>query len=223
MFGTPDDPYYTLKPAFDVATDVSYYKTFELDYGRKIIFGANLSNFGPKMSYGQASDGKAFLPTNLRLGFGYNDEINEDNGFTVGLDLNKLLVPTPPIYDNNGNIIQGKNPDRSITNALFSSFSDAPGGFSEELKEIYLTAGGEYRFENLLSLRGGVSYEDPSKGDRKFASFGVGFRGTVYDQELQFNMSYLVPFGGGTVTSPLKNSLGLTLIYFIGESGNSEK
>jgi hypothetical protein len=75
----------------------------------------------------------------------------------------------------------------------------------------------------LLSLRGGVSYEDPTKGDRKFISMGVGFRGTLYDQQLQANLSYLVPYGGGTVTSPLKNSLGLTLIYFLGKTNSSER
>src|SRR6185312_6470643 len=84
MFGTPDNPSYTLKPAFDVATDISYYKSFELDFSHKIMVGANLSNLGPKMSYDQGADGKVFLPTTLRLGVGYNDEVNEDNGFTVG-------------------------------------------------------------------------------------------------------------------------------------------
>jgi len=223
MFGTPDNPSYTLKPAFDVATDISYYKSFELDFSHKIMVGANLSNLGPKMSYDQGADGKVFLPTTLRLGVGYNDEVNEDNGFTVGLDLSKLLVPTPPIYDNSGTIIKGKNPDRGVLNALFTSFSDAPGGLSEELKEIYATVGGEYRFQNIFSFRAGLSYEDPTKGDRKFVSLGVGCRGTVYDQQLQFNMSYLVPFGNSTVTSPLRNSVGLTLIYFIGESGSNER
>ncbi len=214
--GVPGDPSVMIKPAFDVSADLSFYKMIELNYAQKIMMGANLSNLGPKMSY-NAQSNKTFLPTNLRVGFGYNNEVNEDNAFTIGVDFNKLLVPTPPVYDVNGNILRGKNPNRTPIDALLSSFSDAPGRFSEEIQEISFAVGGEYRFKDQFLLRSGISYEDPSKGDRKYISFGAGFKGVLYDQKYEISISYLVPYSSSTTVSPFKNSFGLTLCYLLGE------
>jgi hypothetical protein len=104
----------------------------------ELALGLNLSNIGSKMSYSEGGS-KSFLPANMKLGAASTFLLDELNTFTVALDMNKLLVPTNPIRDINGNIIDGKDPDRSVPAAIFGSFSDAPGGFSEELSEISIS------------------------------------------------------------------------------------
>jgi hypothetical protein len=208
-------PVPTVKNAWGLSADLSLFKTIELDYSRNLHFGFNLSNIGPKMHYGQANDIKTSLPTNLRIGAGYDNQLNDDNGFSVGMDINKLLVPSPPVYDQSGQVIKGKNPDRSYLNALFSSLYDAPGGFKEELQEINVCAGGEYRYMDVLAFRAGVSYESKAKGNRSYVGAGVEYKFALYDQRFSINACYLTPF---SAQSPLKNTFGITVYIRLGDS-----
>ncbi|MES2329650.1 MAG: type IX secretion system outer membrane channel protein PorV [Bacteroidota bacterium] len=205
------------KHIFTMAADVSYYQRFDLDgETNRLEIGISITNIGPKVNL-QGNDQKTFLPTNLGMGISYTNRHSETgNQFTIALDANKLLIPTPPVYDMGGNIIAGKDPNRSVINALFSSFGDAPGGFKEELREIRINAGVEFVFDRKFSLRGGLSLENWFKGNRKFAAFGVGYAGTINDQSWGLDMHYLVPFSTITAVSPFQNNWGFTLKFSIG-------
>lgn len=165
-----------------------YYTKNVQQFGKNAVFsfGTYISNIGPKIKY--SNNGfKEFLPTNLRIGAANTLHLDDNNKFTLTLDINKLLVPTPPRLDENGNIIKGKSAERSVASGIIGSFSDAPDGFSEELKEISFSPAVEYWYNNQFALRAGYSYENPDKGNKKYATFGVGYR---YSQ-LDFAVSYL--------------------------------
>ncbi|MCK9404557.1 MAG: type IX secretion system outer membrane channel protein PorV [Chitinophagaceae bacterium] len=202
---------------YSASADISYYQYYDLDgNGRKLEWGTVISNIGPKVSL-QGNDQKTFLPTNLGIGISYTtgDQSTGDR-FTVALDINKLLVPTPPVYDATGTITAGKDPDRSILNALLSSFSDAPGGMAEELREIRVSAGLEYSFADQFFMRAGLSLENRLKGNKKFTALGVGYKGAIKDQAWGLNFHYLIPFGMITGVSPFQNSWGFTLKLNVG-------
>ena len=222
LFSQPGQVYdpvtYTAMPKQIVSAcaDVSFYQKIPVAVIGKLEIGGAISNFGPKISL-DGSGEKAFLPTNLSVGIAYTQpNADKTNQFTIALDANKLMVPTPPIYGTSGNIIAGKDPNRSILNALFSSFSDAPGGFNEELREIRLNAGAEFAFEKAFFLRSGISLENKTKGNRKFIGFGVGYKGFFNDQEWGIDFHYLVPFGSVGAISPFQNSWGFGLKFGIG-------
>jgi hypothetical protein len=195
------------KSIFSADADISYFGYHDIDKnGSKLEWGVVISNIGPKISL-QGNDQKTFLPTNLGIGFSYtNSNTNTGDRFTAALDVNKLLVPTPG----------GKNPNPSILHALFSSFTDAPGGLSEELKEIKISTGIEYAFAEQFFLRGGVSLEDRLKGNRKYLGLGVGYKGSVNDQSWSVDFHYLVPFGTIATVSPFQNAYGFSLKLSIG-------
>src|SRR5690606_30659214 len=134
-----------------------------------------ISNIGPKISYSY-NGAKEFLPTNLKIGAANTWFLDEQNKLTLALDMNKLLVPTPPVVDANGAIIDGKSTQRSVVSGIVGSFSDAPGGFSEEIREIMFSPAIEYWYNNQFAVRAGYSYENPEKGNRKYATFGVGYK-----------------------------------------------
>ena len=193
-----------------IAVDVSgYYKHETVVFGKDnvIAAGANISNIGSKISY---TDGgrKLFLPTNLKIGAASTVFFDAQNEFTLTLDINKLLVPSPPIRDSGGNIESGKDPDKSVPTAIFGSFSDAPGGFSEELREISYSVGAEYLYNKLLAIRAGYFYENPEKGDRRYLTLGAGLRYNKF----KLDFSYLA---ASQDKSPLANTLRFTLGYKI--------
>jgi hypothetical protein len=195
-----------------VAADVSlFYRKPTQQFGNDALFafGADISNIGTKMSYTDGGQ-KYFLPTNLRLGVANTLFLDPENQLTLTLDLNKLLVPTPPIRDVNGNIISGKDDNRSIVSGIFGSFSDAPGGFSEELKEISYSVGAEYMYSKIFALRTGYFYENPDKGNRRYFSIGAGFKYSDFD----LDFSYLI---ASQQSSPLANTLRFTLGYNFGK------
>jgi hypothetical protein len=132
------------------------------------------------------------------------------------LDANKLLVPSLPETDAQGNIVRGKDPNRSVLNALFSSFADAPGGCKEELQEVRISCGTELSFDKSFFLRTGISLENRLKGSRKFFGFGVGYKGIISDQSWGLDLHYLVPFGTTGSVSPFQNVCGVTLHFSIG-------
>lgn len=199
------------KPASAIAADVSmYYKNPGQQFGRDAVFafGANISNIGTKISY---SDGgvKYFLPTNLKFGVANTWFIDDYNEFTLAFDVNKLLVPTPPLRDNNGNITSGTDDNRSVVSGIFGSFSDAPGGFKEELKEISYSPGIEYRYNKQFAIRAGYFYENPDKGDRQYLTLGAGFKYDVFN----IDFSYLA---ANQQKSPLSNTLRFSVIINFG-------
>jgi hypothetical protein len=195
-----------------VAADVSgFYQSDEKDIsGKKSIlrFGANISNIGAKISYSDRGE-KDFIPINMKLGSSLHMQLDEYNEVQFTMDLNKLLVPTPPIYDSvNGQlvVVQGKDPNRGIVSGMIGSFSDAPGGFKEELKEINIGGGFEYWYAKQFALRAGYFNEPSTKGGRKFITLGLGLKYTVFG----LDFAYLIPT---EQRHPLQNTLRFSLLF----------
>lgn len=197
-----------IQPATALATDASgYFKTGTVMFGRdtELALGLNLSNIGTKMSYSEGGS-KSFLPANMKLGAASTFLLDELNTFTLALDMNKLLVPTNPIRDVNGTIVEGRDPDRSVPAAIFGSFSDAPGGFSEEFSEISFSLGTEYWYNRQFALRSGYFYEAPTKGDRRYLTLGAGLKYNVFN----LDFAYLL---ANQQTSPLAQTLRFSLVF----------
>jgi hypothetical protein len=190
-------------------------KTQEFGTDAIFAFGLNISNIGSKISY--SNDGPDyFLPTNLKIGVANTINLDDYNQVTFALDLNKLLVPTPPIVDANGNIVKGQSDDISVPSGIFDSFTDAPNGVSQELQEITVSAGFEYWYNQLFALRAGYFYENPSNGGSHYVTLGVGFK----YQDFNFDFSYLA---ASQQNSPLANTLRFTLIANFGGDKNKDK
>ncbi|MFY9154203.1 MAG: type IX secretion system outer membrane channel protein PorV [Prolixibacteraceae bacterium] len=188
------------------ATDVAFYYQNEIRVNRKmstIAAGIAFSNIGGKISY---TDGetKDYIPANMKLGVSYKTEMDKYNTITFAFDANKLLVPTPDTA--NVDILTGLGADKSVIAAAFSSFNDAPGGMSEELKEINFSIGAEYWYNKQFALRAGYYYEDASKGNRKFFTAGAGLKMNVF----ALDFSYLLPVAQN---NPLANTLRFTLSF----------
>lgn len=201
--------------ANSIAIDIGSYYTKTFVFGSREVLlnaGAHLSNFGPKISY---LDDKYFLPVNLRVGSSISTVTGSDGTITVSLDFNKLLVPTPPMSSVDpitGDlvIIDGQNPQRSFVNGFFGSFSDAPGGLSEELNEVSTSIGLEYKYQELLSFRVGYFGEHKSKGNRRIVTTGLGLQYKNFGLDL----AYLIP----TVQdSPLTQTILITLSTQLGK------
>lgn len=161
-------------------------------------YGITINNIGSKLSYGREQL-KEFLPMNLRLGASGKLAPGTQSSITIVLEATKLLLPTPPVFDTEGNIMKGQNPDKSVPQAIFSSFTDAPGGYKEELKEISPSLGLEYAFREKLFARAGFTYEAKSKGDNRYSTVGFGFR----CQNLSIDFSHLQPLS----STEMKNSI----------------
>lgn len=202
----------TIKPVSTFAVDISgYFQSDEKNYGNfNGIWrgGYNISNIGPKVSY--TDDGnKNYIPTNLKIGGGFDFILDSYNKVSVNLEFNKLLVPTPSISDN------GESPyeqeDTSFISGIFSSFGDAPGGFSEELKEFTWALGGEYVYDNSFAIRAGYFNESDLKGSRKYFTIGSGFK----FKSSKLDISYL--FNASDINNPLENTLRFSLAFDFGE------
>jgi hypothetical protein len=198
------------KPASNVAGDISVFYTNEKpsaknkDRGTRYSAGAVISNIGGKINYGR---GAFYIPTNLKVGGAINLKIDAHNQFNFLLDANKLLIPTPPLRDNKGAIIKGRDPETTgVIAGIFGSFSDAPDGFKEEIREVTLSAGVEYWYNNFFALRGGYFIESNAKGGNKYVTTGLGFKINNYNLDL----AYLVPTSQG---SPLANTWRISLIF----------
>ncbi|MBL4561105.1 MAG: type IX secretion system outer membrane channel protein PorV [Labilibaculum sp.] len=194
------------------AADISVYYQKEFKRNRKEIlwsWGLNISNIGSKISY-TTDDEKEFIPTNLRLGSALKFELDRYNSLTIAADFNKLLVPTPTNgslqdgEDNGTVIVGGQTSNKSVMSGIFSSFSDAPGGMSEEFKEMTWSLGIEYWYQKQFALRTGYYYEHEEKGNRKYFTAGIGVKLNMFD----LDFSYLIP---STQNNPLKNTLRFTL------------
>jgi hypothetical protein len=207
------------KPGNSLAADIGvYYNTELMTVGREstLALAAVISNIGNKISYLDEST-ESFIPANLRLGTAYTANLDPYNKITVAVDLNKLLVPTTPVYrrdpntgqyiygpDGNLEIERGEDPNRSLINGIFTSVADAPDGFSEELKEITVSSGLEYWYNDLFAARAGYFWEHNLKGARKYFTMGVGLRYQVFSMDF----AYLVP---QQQQHPLAETLRFTL------------
>ncbi len=198
-----------------------YYQGKEMNIGNaKIAFawGACLSNIGPKMGYNDTMP-EDFLPTNLRIGPNITIDLDNYNKLSFLFDLNKLLVPTPPVYEyingipavgSNGQYIiaAGMNPNVNVPQGMIQSFYDAPGGAAEEFHEIDISGGAEYSYDNRFAFRSGFFYENPTKGGREYITLGAGFKLNI----IHLDVSYLIPI---SQQNPLQNTLQITVgVYF---------
>lgn len=205
------------------AADISGYQTVYPIIGRnecQFSWGFNISNIGSKVSYDGGTN-SAFLPTNLRLGFSFLFPIYDYNTLSLNLDINKLLVPAAPrqsdytFIDDDGNTQydteaynQAKedfNNTGSIS-GIFKSFSDAPGGFKEEMQEIYFSTGLEYSYNRRFFLRAGYYYENKYKGNSQYVTFGTGFSLNVFSLDAAYVMAT-------AQSSPLDQTLRFTLSF----------
>ncbi|MFM7770871.1 MAG: type IX secretion system outer membrane channel protein PorV [Bacteroidota bacterium] len=220
------------KPGQTVAVDVStFYTNDKLRFAgkkAKLNWGLNLSNIGAKMSYTN-TDYRDFIPANLRTGVAFTTNMDQYNKLTFLFDLNKLLVPSPPIYKNNSDtILSGFNPNVGTATGIIQSFYDAPGQydpetgtiydeskFREELREYNIATGIEYDFAKQFAVRLGYFHEHYTKGNRQFITFGAG----LHYQVLTIDMSYLV---STTQQNPLANTLRFTLRFSLDGSARNE-
>lgn len=199
--------------ASSFAVDISGY--FESDtksyrnFDGVLRAGFNISNIGPKMKYSKLNNGtESFIPTNLRLGSGFEFIFDSNNSLAVTLEINKLLVPSPSVevFNSNGNIVAYRQPDIGFLQGIFKSFGDAPDGIAEEFKELTYSLGFEYSFNQSFFLRSGYFSEHELKGSRKFITIGTGFNTS---RNLNIDLSYLI--STSDVISPLENTIRLSL------------
>jgi hypothetical protein len=203
-----------------VAGDISLFYTGVNDDGQGWNFGAAVSNLGSKIAYTKDATQKDFIPANLGLGAAYTKVFDETSKLMFGIDMHKLLVPTPPQLTGNDTedsvrIVDYRN--KGVVGSWLSSFGDAPGGFSEELKEFQFSLGTEYAYNNQFFARAGYFYENKDKGNRKYFTVGVGIKYNVFG----LNFSYLVPTGAGINRNPLSNTLRFGLILDLDNSSEA--
>jgi hypothetical protein len=197
--------------ASTVAVGVSgFYQSYEVPYSNFSGMwraGFNISNIGPKLKY--EDEGQSdFLPTNLKLGGGFDFIFDSYNKLALSLEINKLLVPSPSVLGADGSYSQPN--DVGVLSGIFKSFGDAPDGFSEELKEFTWSLGAEFMYDDSFALRAGYFNEHELKGARKFFTLGAGFKYNVIDVDL----SYLI--SAGRVINPLENTLRFSLTFNFG-------
>ncbi len=195
----------SLQPINSFAVDISgYYQSLEENYGDfngRYRLGFNIANVGPKVSYSPGEED--FIPTNLKIGGGFDFILDDYNTISTNVEFTKLLVPTPQL--------DGSEQDQGWVEGIFSSFGDAPGGFSEELKEFTYAFGAEYLYNNAFALRGGYFHESQDKGNRQYFTIGGGFKTNA----MNIDLSYLV--NSSDVNNPLENSLRFSLSFDLGE------
>ena len=199
------------------AVDVSgYYRSRERAYNSfdgRWRGGFNLSNLGGKLQYDEGGQ-ENFLPTNLRFGVGFDFILDQDNVIGLTTEFNKLLVPTPQDFDGDGDIDIDDNAEYQeigFVNGVFTSFGDAPDGFSEELKETTWALGAEYSYQEAFMFRAGYFNESEEKGSRRFFTLGAGFK----FKAAQIDLSYL--FSTAQVRNPLENTLRFSLTFNLGQ------
>jgi hypothetical protein len=195
----------TLQPINSFGVDVSgYYQSEEENYGTfngRYRFGFNVANIGPKVSYVPGEED--FIPTNLKIGGGFDFILDDYNTISTTLEFTKLLVPSPQT--------DGSDEDISWVSGIFSSFGDAEDGFSEELQEFTYAFGTEYLYNNAFALRAGYFHENENKGNRQFFTMGAGFKTNA----LNVDLSYLA--NASDVNNPLENSLRFSVSFDLGE------
>lgn len=197
------------------AADIAcYYNNYVMMGNREcqIAFGVNISNVGSKINYGE--DYSYFIPTNLRVGLNYMIPLNEFNRISFSADANKLLVPSKPIQNDDEkeeeedfqNRVQQEYYDVSSISGIFKSFSDSPNGFKGELEEIQWCVGAEYTYNDKFTVRAGYHHESESQGNRKYFTFGAGFRMSVFSIDAGYVWST-------AASNPLDQTLRVSLAF----------
>ncbi|GAP72488.1 hypothetical protein SAMD00024442_33_10 [Candidatus Symbiothrix dinenymphae] len=203
-----------LYPGNTVAADIAGFYSKYLNIGRGeylLGLGFNISNIGPKISY---DDGNTFtfLPTTLRLGASFQIPLDDYNSLAINTDISKYLVPTPPFRDdmdgNEKSEAQRKYEETSSIAGIFSSFGDAPGGMSEELKEVMWALGAEYAYDKKFFVRAGYFHESKTKGNRQYYTVGGGFKLSAF----QMDVAYLI---SSVPSNPLDQTLRFSLSFDI--------
>lgn len=207
------------KPGISVAADIAVYYQRPVywfkNVGAEFNWGVAITNIGSKMTY--RTNGKSeFIPTNLRFGPTLKLIIDDYNSLMFTFDINKLLVPTPPVKvtDSTGtHIVKGMDDNVSMIEGIFQSFYDAPDGFSEEMREFTIGCGIEYWYNKIFTVRAGFFHEDKTKGNRRYLTFGAGIRYNVF----ALDISYLVPVSNtaNSGVNPLENTLRFALTFNI--------
>lgn len=201
-------------PGSAFAADLAAYYQNYFTIGQRecqIGLGLNISNIGSKISFG-GDDNSEFIPTNLRLGAALMVPVDEYNRFTITADASKLLVPTYPKQNEGESTedymerVQRDYYDVSSISGIFKSFGDAPGGFKEELQEIYWSVGGEYVYHDQFALRAGYHHESENKGNRKYFTVGAGFKMSVFS----LDAAYVI---ATAKSNPLDQTLRFTLSF----------
>jgi hypothetical protein len=210
------------KAGTSVAGDIGLYYNGQNEAGQGWSFGGAMTNLGAKIGYSNNADEKDFIPANLGLGTTYTRVFDESNKISFGVDINKLLVPTPPQFndpptaEDSAKLVDYRK--KSVIGSWFSSFGDAPDGFSEELKEFQISTGLEYTYNNQFAIRAGYFYENKYKGNRRYFTTGVGVKYNVFE----LNFSYLVPSGSGISQNPLSNTLRFSLVFDFDASSSEQ-
>lgn len=201
-------------PASAFAADIAAYYQNYINIGQRecqLGIGLNISNIGSKIKF-SGNEYSEFLPANLRLGASLMIPIDEYNRLTIAADANKLLVPTVPKQEEGEDNseyedrVHREYNDISAIRGIFKSFGDAPGGFKEELQEIFYGVGAEYTYNDKFSLRAGYHHEAENKGNRKYFTVGAGFKMSVF----QLDAAYVV---ATAKSNPLDQTLRFSLTF----------
>ena len=197
-----------------VSGDLSFYYNGVKEESGGWSFGAALTNLGTKINYTNDAQSKDYIPANMGLGAAYTKIFDEYNKITLAVDMNKLLVPTPPADETDSALDVYRS--KSIVSSWFSSFGDA-GSFSNEMQLLQFSVGAEYWYNNQFALRTGYYYESQSQGGRQYVTMGLGLK----YQGFGLNFSYLVPSGSGTTRNPLSNTIRFGVIFDLGKAQES--
>ena len=197
-----------------IASDLAGFYTKPVRMGGQdmdLAVGLNISNIGSKVSYTETSI-RDFIPINMRLGTALGADIDDYNKISLAIDMNKLLVPTPPITDN-GVVVSGKDSDVGVVSGIFQSFGDAPGGYKEEFREINYSVGSEYWYNDQFAIRAGYFFEHDTKGGRKFFTFGSGVKYSAFILDFSYLVNASTDAGA---TNPLANTMRFSMTWNFG-------
>lgn len=203
------------KAGSSVMGDLHVYHHGAKENGQGLNWGLTLSNLGSKVSYSSDATQKDYIPANLGLGLAYTKVFDEANKITLGLDVNKLLVPTPPVLTgvtSSDSAALAKYRNYGVANSWIKSFGDADGKINEEIQEINLSVGAEYWYNNQFGFRAGYFYENANKGNRKYFTVGASVSYSV----ATLNFAYIFANGSGTTRNPLSNTYRFGLVFNFG-------
>ena len=190
------------KAGTSVAGDIHFFYKGTNAAGNGFDYGATLSNLGSKIAYTSDANQKDFIPANLGLGASYNKVFDADNKITFALDLNKLLVPTPPT-DTAASALSDYR-SKGVVSSWFSSLGDG-----DDLQEVSVAVGAEYWYKNQFAFRAGYFSESKQKGDRRYFTMGAGLKYSTYG----LNFAYLMPTGSGITRNPLSNTVRFSVLF----------
>jgi hypothetical protein len=205
-----------------ISSDLAGFYSKQVRMGKQDIdlaVGLNISNIGGKVSYTETI-ARDFIPINMRLGAALGTDVDDYNKISIAFDVNKLLVPTPPIYksgSSGGNpedIEEGMDPNVAVVSGMFQSFWDAPDGVKEEFREINYSIGSEYWYNDQFAVRTGYFFEHNTKGGRKFFTFGSGVKYSAFILDFSYLINATTDAGA---TNPLANTMRFSMTWNFGE------